>query len=178
MTSVAPLRSIFHPLAKWTTCLQGTKLTHFFPSLALSVCLYLMYCISVSLPWKLPFPTHVKKKKAPGVISIITSEAFPFTKLQGHPIRFSTSTQDHPSPHSHFPSASPVSVTTEALTSWRHKDPGGNNSQLLQHQNMVSGRNTAASQGPAPGDAHLCSWAARIIPLYRNFFGLHSSSPA
>lgn len=62
MTSVAPLRSIFHPLAKWTTCLQGTKLTHFFPSLVLSVCLYLMYCISVSLPWKLPFPTHVKKK--------------------------------------------------------------------------------------------------------------------
>lgn len=64
MTSVAPLRSIFHPLAKWTTCLQGTKLTHFFPSLAFSVCLYLMYCISVLLPCKLPFPTHVGKKKS------------------------------------------------------------------------------------------------------------------
>lgn len=63
MTSVAPLRSIFHPLAKWITCLQGTKLTHFFPSLAFSVCLYLMYCIRSYFHANSQFPLMWKKKK-------------------------------------------------------------------------------------------------------------------
>ena len=159
-----PLRSIFHPLSKLTTYLQVTKLTSFFPSSTLYIRQYLIYSITVLLPCKLLFPSHVKEK-APGVTSIYhypKSLSFRQSPRTSH--RFLFPTEDHPSPHSHFPPASPVSVTIKVLMSWRHNDPGGNTSQLLQHQSTVPGRITAASQGPAPWDARLCSWAARVTP--------------
>lgn len=88
MTSVAPLRSIFHPLAKWITCLQGTKLTHFFPSLAFSVCLYLMYCITSYFHANSQFPLMWKKKATGVIISIypyFKSISFHQTPRTSHP---------------------------------------------------------------------------------------------
>lgn len=40
-----------------------------------------------------------KKKSQESYYLSCTSKAFPFTKLQGHPILFSTPTEDHPSPY-------------------------------------------------------------------------------
>lgn len=103
----------------------------------------------------------------------LPQKTFPFASLQGNPTLFFSPTEDHPSPHSHFPSASLVSVTIKVLMSWRHNNPGGNTRPLLQYQSMVPGRNRAASQGPAPWDAHLCDHA----PSHRNTLGLYCSSP-
>lgn len=144
-----------------------------------------IFCLSVFnvlhyvlLPCKLPVPTHVKKKKPQesSYLSIHTSKAFPFTKLQGHPILFSTPTGDHPFPPQSLPFCQPYFCQhrspdkLEAQQSRRQHQP---NSPAPEH-----GLWQEHSRGPAPGDAHLCSWAPRIIPLHRNYIGLHSSSPA
>lgn len=164
-----PLRSIFHILPNLTTYLQGTKLTSFFPSSALYICQYLIYSITVLLPCKLLFPSHVKEKP-PGVTSIYhycKSISFCQSLRQSHPF-FLPYRRPPFSPQS-FPSASLLSVTIKVLTSWRHNNPGGNTRQLLQHQSMVPGRNTAASQGPAPWDAHLCSWQRESRSLAQKY---------
>lgn len=178
MTSVVPLRSTFHPLPKLTGHLQGSTSSGFFPSSALYFCQYLIYSVTVLLPCKLLFPSHVKEK-ALGVTSIYHyPKRLPFASLPGHPILFSSPAEDHPSPHIHFPSLSPVSVTIKVLTSWRHNDPGGNISQVLQHQSSVPGRTTTASQGPAAWDAPLCPLGSQShTPSHKNTLDLYYSSP-
>lgn len=164
MTSVVPLRSTFHPLPKLTGHLQGSTSSGFFPSSALYFCQYLIYFVTVLLPCKLLFPSHVKEK-ALGVTSIYHyPKRLPFASLPGHPILFSSPAEDHPSPHIHFPSLSPVSVTIKVLTSWRHNDPGGNTSQVLQHRARCLAGPQQHPRARLRGMLLSAPWAARVTP--------------
>lgn len=163
VTSVVPPRSIFYPVPKLITYFQGTELSSFFPSSAFYIYQLLHYCLTsmqtlVSLSCE---RTGTRQRKGTSNIP----EAFAFTTLQGYPILFALPYRRAPfSPHS-FPFCQPCLC----YKSWwaGDIDPRSNISWLLQHQSMMPSRNTAASRDPAPWDASLCSWAARVPPLHK-----------
>lgn len=166
MTSVAPLRSIFHPLSKWTTCLQGTKLTHFFPSLAFSVCPYFMHCISVLLPCKLPFPTHVERKSNRSRIYLsFKSISFYQTPRTSHSF-FHPHRRSSFSPQS-FPFCQPYFCHHRSPEKLEAQWPRRNQPTRPAPKHGLW-QDHSSTQGPSSRDAHLCSWAAKINPLHRN----------